>query len=185
MGVDYVRKALLLDEAEHCSRQGAPLEALAADAIGMTLDPLGKEMADRGLEPLALLSERHDATVVLSEDFSGPCWLTEGTDWRTGVARICREIGGLARDDIARLEADPADFIARVNASVRAHLDEGVYREARRLCTALDGYARTGLPGFDTSADPTARDVDAAIDWRFNPVPKGTRLIVEFAVFWA
>lgn len=49
MGVDYVSKALLLDEAEHCSRQGAPLDALAADALGRTLGPLEDELADRGL----------------------------------------------------------------------------------------------------------------------------------------
>ena len=185
MGVDYVSKAVLLDEAEHCSRQGAPLDARAADALGRTRGPLEDELADRGLHPLALLSERHDATLVLSEDFKGPSWLTAGTDWRTGVARIGHEIGGIAMEDMARLDADPADGIARLRASVRTCLDAGAYDRARWLCAALDGHARTSLPGFDAFGDPTARHRDAAIDWRLEPVLPGTRLIVEIALFWA
>lgn len=185
MGLDYVRKALLFDETDHCIRQAAPLDALAADIVDMALDPLIEECTDRSLEPLALLSERHDATVLLYPDYARPCWLTEGTDWRTGVARICHDIGGITMEDMARLDADPADFTARLHASVRGCLNAGAYAEARQLCAALEGYARTGLPGFDIHADPTARDGDTALDRRLDPAPRGTRLIVEVALFWS
>ena len=72
----------------------------------------------------------------------------------------------------------------RMHASVRAHLDQYRYVRARQLCTALEGYVRAGLPGFDIGAAPTARDADAAIDWRLDSEPSGARLIVEVAVFW-
>ena len=189
MGIYHTNKCLLLDEQDFTPGGFDPklnLDDLVEYASEQAGDLAGTDDEMDGgplIEVLGVVSERFNAFCLESDDCD-PSFVQES--WRATLHKVGTCLANVDADTMNLfLDTGDVDTLEKVQ---KALLFEAVeadrYFVAEELIDGLKGLAASGLPGFVSDMEMTCGGDDAAYDVRQGKYAPGTRVVVEYAVFW-